>query len=161
MTQLAPRLVSYLEDQNAEYEVIHHRRDYTAQEAAADTHTPGRAFAKAVIIEADNQPVMAVVPAHHKVDLRRVARVLGASEAHLANETQMRQMFPDSEVGAEPPFGNLYGLAVYVSPTIAADEYITFNGGTHEDAVRMPYRVYQDLVHPKLADVSNGPGSQA
>jgi len=154
MARLAPRLASYLEDQNASYEVIRHPRDFTAQQTAADTHTPGRAFAKAVIIEADNQPVMAVLPANQQVDLHRIGELLGARDVHLANEQQMEQLFPDSEIGAEPPFGNLYGMTVFVSPTIAADEYITFNGGTHEDAVRMPFRIYRELVHPKLADVA-------
>ncbi|MEX2215344.1 MAG: YbaK/EbsC family protein [Phycisphaeraceae bacterium] len=155
MLHLSSRLVEFLDQQQVDYEVIHHLRDFTAQRTAADTHTPGRAFAKAVIVIADGaRPAMLVLPAHQKVDLKRAASVLGAAEVTLADERQLRRWFPDCEVGAEPPFGNLYDVPVYVSPMLAADEEITFNGGSHDEAVRLPYRIYQHLVHPKIADVA-------
>ena len=155
MLHLSSRLVEFLDQQRIEYEVIHHPRDYTAQQTAADTHTPGRAFAKAVMVVADGvRPVMLVIPAHHRVDLKLAARALNATTVVLASEQQLQRWFPDCEVGAEPPFGNLYDVPVYVSPTLAADEDITFNGGSHDEAVRLPFRIYQDLVHPKIADVA-------
>ena len=147
------RLLPYLDRHDIEYELIHHRLDYSAQRTAADTHTPGHAFAKVVVLEAQGRPVMAVVPAPEKVDLDKASDALGAP-AKLADETTLARLFPDAEVGAEPPFGNLYDLPVYVSPHLVDDESITFNAGSHEQAVRMRWADYEKMVQPRVADLT-------
>lgn len=147
------RLLSHLDEQCIPYQTIHHRLDYTAQRTAADTHTPGREFAKVVILRIGSRYAMVVLPAHHKVDFSR-GRDLLRAPVRLANEEEIAQLFPDCEIGAEPPFGNLYGLPVYVSPDLTRDEFITFNGGTHHDAVRMRYEDYQRSVNPVVMDLA-------
>ena len=147
------RVTEYLDEHRVPYEVLHHEGDCTAQEAAADTHTPGRAFAKTVLIGMPRGHAMAVVPALCKLDLEKVRQGVGTRRLALADEPTMDQLCPDCEVGAEPPFGNLYGLPVYVDPTLTRDEYITFNGGTHQDAIRMKYSDYERLVHPAIMDM--------
>jgi Ala-tRNA(Pro) deacylase len=150
------RLLELLDDAAVEYEVIPHRPDFTAQRTAADTHTPGRQFAKTVVLEADGSYALAVLPAHHRVHFARLRELLG-TEINLASEQKVAELFPDCEVGAEPPFGNLYGLPVYVSPELAHDRYITFNGGTHHEAVRMRYADFERLVRPTILDFSWAP----
>ena len=147
------RLLPYLDRHDVEYELIHHRVDYSAQRTAADTHTPGHAFAKVVVLEAGGQAVMAVVPAVEKVDLDKAGEVLGGP-AKLVDERALARLFPDAEVGAEPPFGNLYDLPVYVSPHLVEDELITFNAGSHEQAVRMRWSDYEKMVRPRVADLT-------
>lgn len=154
MATLNQRLTAFLEAQAVDYEAIHHRRDYTAQEAAAHTHTPGREFAKTVIVWVDGSYAMAVLPAHHLIDLDKLRRALGARDVKLASEEEMRELCPDCETGAVPPFGNLYNLPVYLSTDITADEQITFNAGTHEDAIRMRYADFERLVQPHVLDFS-------
>ena len=100
---------------------------------------------------------MAVLPAHHRVDLHKLGRAMGASEIRLATEDEIATICPDCAVGAEPPFGNLYQVPVYVSEDIARDEMITFNAGTHEDVIRMKYADYEDLVHPRIGDFAKRP----
>lgn len=122
------------------------------QHTAADTFTPGRQFAKAVLLWIDNYYALAVLPADHKIDFGRLRNQLGAAEAGLAREDEIRRLFPDCEVGAEPPFGNLYGMPVLVAGQLAQDDIITFNGGTHEDVVRMRYADFAHLADPIVLD---------
>lgn len=148
------RLTTSLEDKHIQYEVLHHRKDFMAQETAEDTHTPGWAFAKSVVLRAGDSHALAVVPAPARVDLEKAAGALGVSEVELADETTMGELFPDCEIGAEPPFGNLYGLPVYMDRSLSAKEHITFNGGTHDQAVRMRFVDYERVVKPTMADLT-------
>jgi len=148
------RLLRALEENRIAYELVHHPRDVMAQETAHDTQTPGYAFAKTVVLVAGDRAALAVVPAPSRVDLDKAADAMGAEAVEIADEATMARLFPDCEVGAEPAFGNLYGLPVYVDPELAAHEYITCNGGTHEEAVRIRYADYKRVVRPLLAYIS-------
>ncbi len=148
------QLMSFLEESSVPYEVIHHSLDYTAQEAAHDTHTRGIEFAKTVIACIDGQYAMLVLPAHRRVSWDRLRSALDANKVGLAKEEEMGDLCPDCDVGAQPPFGNLYGLPVYLSSEMTADERITFNAGTHEDAIRLDMADYQRLVQPRVIDLA-------
>lgn len=149
------RVTSYLDEHTIPYETIHHRRDYSAQKTAADTHTPGKAFAKTVILNVDNRFCMFVLPASQKVDVKKVQRELGAKEVRLATESEFSGICTGCEVGAMPPLGALYNLPVYISHVLTEDLLITFNAGTHEDAVRMRYSDYEKLAHPVVVNVAD------
>ncbi len=143
------RLTAFLDANGVEYEILHHRPDFTAQETAEDTHTPGREFAKTVILDVGvGGHAMAVVPAVCHLDLERIRHEIGTSRVRLADESEMRALCPDCEVGAAPPFGNLYAVPVFVDPSLAEDEYVTFNAGSHDTAVRMRYSEFRRLVAP-------------
>lgn len=144
------RLINALEQESIPFENVSHLRDYTAQETAHHTHTPGAQFAKTVLLRADGRFAMAVLPANERLDWTKARSALNASEARLASEEESRQIFSDCEVGAEPPFGNLYDVPVYVSEDLDRSGDIVFNAGTHEDAVKMKYTDYEKLVHPKV-----------
>jgi len=138
MSLLTNRLTEHLDDAGVAYEIVHHKLDFSAQRTAADTHTPGRAFAKAVVLRTDQGYVLAVIPANLKIDFGKAHDLLGP-ETHLADEAVIAELFPDCEVGAEPPMGHLYGMQTYLSPQLRDDAFITFNAGTHHEAVRMRY----------------------
>jgi Ala-tRNA(Pro) deacylase len=148
------KIKSHLDEHKVPYEAIHHRRDYTAQEAAADTHTPGKDFAKTVILFVDNNYCMAVLPAIYQVDMKKIRKALKAKRVALASEDEIAEICPDCETGAMPPFGPLYQLPVYVSHHLAQDHMITFNAGTHEDVIRMLYRDFVELVKPVVVDLT-------
>ncbi len=154
MSGISARLETALKDSGVRYEVIHHRVDYQAQQAAIDTDTPTRDFAKTLLVRVDGRYAMAVMPAGQFLSERKLCESLGAGELRLATEEEIAPLCPDAEVGAAPPFGNLYGLDVYVSPLLAEDEEITFNGGSHEAAVRMEYRDFERLVRPRVVPMS-------
>jgi Ala-tRNA(Pro) deacylase len=141
----------YLEEQGVEFEIHEHPAAYTAQEVAAEEHVSGDMMAKAVVVCADGDFAICALPASHKLDMEKVAEALGAKKARLADEGEMARLFPDVEVGAEPPLGHLWGLPTIVDEHLAADEEIVFQAGTHRHAVRMRYADYASLTKPKVA----------
>jgi Ala-tRNA(Pro) deacylase len=143
-------LKSHLDTKRIPYEIIHHHRDYTAPETAAHTHTPGIAFAKTVIVEADRKFCMFVMPASDHIDLEKVRRELKAKDVRLASENEIARVCPDCETGAMPPLGQYYKMPVYVSHRLSEDHMITFNAGTHEEAIRMLYQDYARLAQPTV-----------
>lgn len=146
-------ITAFLDANHVPYEVLHHQVDYTAQETAADTHTPGREFAKTVVLDVGAGHAMAVVPAPYRVDLEKIRQSVGTRQVSLASELEMSQLCPGCDVGAEPPLGNLFNMPVFVDPMLEEDETITFNGGTHNDAIRMRYDDFKNLVHPLSMDL--------
>jgi Ala-tRNA(Pro) deacylase len=154
MSPIQPRLQKLLDESGVEYEVLHHREDFRARTTAADTHTPPAEFAKTVVVWVDGAYALVALPATHFVAESRLAHSLGAQEVRLATEFEMGDLLPDCEVGAAPPFGELYGLATYASPVLARDEQITFNAGTHRDAVRMQWSDYERLARPQVVALS-------
>ncbi len=139
MKTLFDRLMDLLREEAVAFELIRHRTDYTAQETAQDTHTPGRQFLKTVVLEVDGKLVLVLLPASRLVDLEAAREALGASEVRLASEAQIGERFPECEVGALPPFGPLVDAPVYSTMELQDDELVTFNAGTHRDAIRMSY----------------------
>lgn len=154
MSGIPVRLLDYLDGQRVSYDTLHHREDVRARDTAADTGTPEQEFAKTVFVQVDGEYAMAVLPASHFVSPKKLQEHLPAREVRLASESQFADLCPDCEVGAAPPFGNLYGLRVYVSPALAKDEQITFNAGTHEDAIRMTYVDFEKLVQPHVVPMA-------
>jgi Ala-tRNA(Pro) deacylase len=154
MSGIVPRLQKYLEESGVEYSTISHETDYRAWVTARDTDTPEVEFAKSVFVMIDDRPAIAVVPASRDVALAKLRAAARAEEVCLASEDEIESLCPDCEVGAAPPFGNLYDLPVYVSRTLAADEQITFNAGTHNEAVRMRYADFARLVEPAVVALS-------
>jgi Ala-tRNA(Pro) deacylase len=154
MTEIAASLRNFLEENGVEYERLHHSRDYTAMETAAHTHTPGKEFAKAVIVRIHGKLAMAVLPSHHVVDVERMGSALGGAEVALASEEEFAGLCPDCEEGAIPPFANLYGLDAYVSPALATNERITCVAGRHAEAIRLRYRDFERMVKPTVIDLS-------
>jgi len=147
---LARSFKDYLDSQQIPYDVISHKATYTAQEIASAAHISGKNLAKTVIIKLDGKLAMAVLPAAYQINFRRLREALGADEVVLAREDEFRDLFPEYEVGAMPPFGNLYGLDVYVAESLTEDAEIAFNAGTHVDLVKMSYASFAGLVQPQV-----------
>ena len=145
------RLENYLRENQVPFEEQHHPRAVTAQEVAASEHVPGRMLAKTVMVLADGEIAMLALPAPYQVDLEKAAAALGVDEARLAEEEEFEDSFPDCEVGAMPPFGNLYGVPVYVEKTLAEDETIVFRSGTHTETMSVSYSDFERLVEPTVA----------
>ena len=146
------RLEAYLREQQVPYEVQHHRIAYTAQDVATIEHVPNVLMAKVVMVFADGKLTMLVLPASHRVDLTRVGPATEAKEVFLAGEREIAAAFPDCDVGAMPPFGNLYDIPVYVDRLLAEDETIVFQAGTHTDTICMTYADYARLVRPRVVE---------
>jgi len=149
---VARKLKQYLDEQHAPYDVLQHEEKFTSPEIAESLHVPGREMAKVVMVQTDGRLVMAVLPSNRFVDLIRFAEATHAEMVGLATEEDFRRCFPDCEVGAMPPFGNLYGIEVLVDESLARDEEIAFEAGNHHEAIRMKFRDYSELVQPRVAD---------
>ena len=142
------RLKDFLDKEHIKYVTIAHSPAFTAQEIAATAHIPGREIAKTVVVKIDGEMAMVVTPASEQVELNHLKETLGATEVDLASEDEFEDSFPDCETGAMPPFGNLYGMNVFVSQALREDEQIAFNAGSHSELVRLPYTEFERLVHP-------------
>lgn len=143
-------LEAYLREQQVPFAVQQHQVAYTAQDVAAAEHIPSQIMAKVVMVSADGELVMLVLPTNHRVDLAHVRTALGARELYLVGEREFATAFPDCEIGAMPPFGNLYHIPVYVDQRLADDETIVFQAGTHTETIRMRYADYARLVQPTV-----------
>jgi Ala-tRNA(Pro) deacylase len=148
------RLKEFLDKNKVKYVSCSHSQAFTAQEIAASAHIPGKQLAKTVMVTLDGNMAMAVLPATDHVDLRLLKKTAGVKKVQLASERQFKDLFPDCEIGAMPPFGNLYDLDVYVATGLAEDEEIAFNAGTHTELIRLAYRDYEKLVQPRVIDLS-------
>jgi len=146
------RLEAYLRENKVPFQVVHHPLAYTAQEVAAAEHVPGKALAKVVMAFANGKMVMLSLPAPWRVNLDKAAAALGVKEIRLAHEEEFAAAFPDCEVGAMPPFGNLYDVPVYVDKALTEDDTIVFNAGTHTDTISMKYADFERLVKPIVAE---------
>lgn len=146
MRTMLDRIVELLRDAAVPYELIHHHTDYTAQVTAQDTHTPGRQFAKTVVLWIDGTLVLAIVPASRLVDLEAIREAVDAADVHLASEAEIAARFPDCEVGAIPPFGPLFDVPVYSAMDLYDDELVTFIAGSLRASIRLEYGVFRRLA---------------
>jgi Ala-tRNA(Pro) deacylase len=144
----------YLSDEGVSYVADDHVPVYTAQELAASEHVSGDKMAKPVIVYDGDEYVMCVLPASYRLNLNKASKALQAIDLRLASEAEMGEIFDDCELGAEPPFGNLYRMDTFVDNHFAEDEEIVFQAGSHDRAITMRYSDYQSLARPHLADLA-------
>ena len=147
-------VLEFLDKSGVKYEVSEHRPTFTAQRMAAVEHEPGRYVAKPVIVKADGKFMMCVLSACYKIDLQGLKDKLGAKKVELAEEKELGELFGDCELGAEPPFGNLYDLPTIMDKALAADDHIIFQAGSHEKAIKMSMADYRKLAAPNVLDFS-------
>ena len=148
---LTERLRSFLDAHHAEYTLTVHHKAFTAREVALAEHLPAREVAKAVVIFGDGEYHMLVVPANRLVDFQELRPALGLTQARLATENELRTVFPDCELGAMPALGPLYGLAVYLDSSLAAEPSICFNAGNHREVIHMATAEFRRVVAPAVA----------
>lgn len=146
------RLEKYFQENGVPFQSMTHPVVYTAQEVAAAQHVSGHQVAKTVIARTGEQLVMLVLPASHRVNLNKLMAVLGSQSVMLAREPDFRHLFPDCEVGAMPPFGNLYNLPVYVDQSMSGVQEFVFRAGTHQDTMKIAYADFTRLAAPVVAD---------
>lgn len=143
------KLKDFLDSEKVKYVSMVHSPAFTAQEIAAIAHIPGKELAKTVIVKVDGQFAMMVVSANDHVDFSKLRDVIG-SEVDLASESEFKDKFAGCEVGAMPPFGNLYDMPVYISNQLTQQENILFNAGSHSELVQVDFRDFERLVKPKV-----------
>ena len=148
----AAKVKEYLDRHGVRYVSIMHSRAYTAAEVAESAHVAGRDFAKTLVVMIGDEMALVVVPATRRLVLSDLREMLETSHVRLATEAEFRDRFPDCELGAMPPFGNLYGMRVYVSSLLAEEADIAFNAGTHTEVIKMPYEDFAELVKPAVLD---------
>jgi len=146
------RLEKYLKEEGVKFATKTHPVAYTAQEVAAVQHVPGKQLAKVVLVDVDGQLTMLVLPASYRVDFPKLKSVLKAKKVRLAKEGEFGGIFTDCEVGAMPPFGNLYDLPVHVDSSLADVSEIVFKAGSHTTSVKVRFADYKKLVKPQIAD---------
>ena len=147
-------LKKFLDDNNIQYVTITHSQAFTAQKIAASAHIPGKDLAKTVIVKIDGRMAMAVLPGSYRIDMKTLQAVTGSNDVELATEEEFKEMFPDCETGAMPPFGNLFDMEVFVASSLSEDEEIAFNAGTHTELIKLSFEDYKRLVNPHILTFS-------
>jgi len=151
--EIPKQLIDCLDQNNVQYEILRHPEAVTAQRIAQAEHVKGRHQAKVVMLKSGDQHLMVVLPADHQIDLEKVEKTIG-KPVSLGKENDFKSLFPDSAIGAMPPFGNLYGMPTFVDKHLAEQDYLVFEAGTHTDAIKMSYRDYEKIVKPKVEDLA-------
>ncbi len=149
------KLQEFLNSRNIKYVTISHSAAYTAQEIAASARIPGKELAKTVIVKVNGDMAMAVLPACYKIDFDLLKEAAAVNKVELASEEEFKDKFSECEVGAMPPFGNLYGMKVFVAAALAEDEEIAFNCGSHTELIQMSYKDFEATVKPKVVKFSS------
>ncbi len=145
-------VIEFLDKSGVNYEVTEHKAAFTAQQMAAEEHEPGKYVAKPVLVKADGKYVMCVLPACYNIDLKALKSQLKAKSVELAEEKDIGKIFSDCDLGAQPPFGNLYDLPTIMDKSLEKDDHIMFQGGTHEKAIRMSMDDYRKLAAPEVLE---------
>jgi len=147
---ISARLRTFLAQQKVKFKTQKHPVAYTAQEIAAAEHVPGKQLAKCVLIVTNKGPYLAVLPAIHLVDLKKLKSLLRATQLSIGKEADIRTLFPDVEVGAMSVFGNLYDVPVVVDKDLTEAAEIVCNAGTHAETLKLRYRDFAKAVKPKV-----------
>ncbi len=148
------KLKELLEKENIKYISKFHSTAYTAQEIAASAHISGKELAKTVILKLDGKMAMVVLPASRQVNFTLLKEASGALRAELATEEEFKALFPDCDIGAMPPFGNLYGMEVFADESLTKDREIAFNAGSHYELIKLAYKDFARLVNPKIVKIA-------
>jgi Ala-tRNA(Pro) deacylase len=148
------RIRDFLDSQNVPYEALHHSQAFTAQEVAHSLHVSGKKCVKAVVAERDCEKILVVMPASHRLNFQELKAALRAHQLEMLVESELVGLFPDCDLGAIPPFGNLYGIDVWVDRAVASTERIVVCAGTHEDCIRMRYSDFAKLTRPFVGHFS-------
>lgn len=151
---IVKKLKEFLDKNGIEYFTISHSKAYSAQKIAAACHIPGKELAKTVMIKINGEMAMAILPASYRIDFELLRGATGAGKIELAKEQEFQDIFPNCEIGAMPPFGNLWNLPVYVAESLTENEEIAFNGGSHTELIRMSLSDYMKLVNPEIVKYS-------
>ncbi len=151
---VAIRLEQLLEESGASFEVIDHPLAFTAQEEAAASHVSGRHWAKTVAVLIDGDPALVVLPATRRLDVAKLKRVVGTDSVEIAREAEFQNLYPDCDLGAMPPFGELYGQRTFVDESLREEERIAFHAGDHRTAIEMSYTDFERLAEPVPADIA-------
>jgi Ala-tRNA(Pro) deacylase len=151
------KLKDFLDSHNVKYVTVKHSLAYTAQEIAQSAHISGKELAKTIVVRMDGKMAMAVLPASRKINLDLLRQAAGVAKAELAAEWEFKDRFPGCDLGAMPPFGNLYGMDVFVAEELTADKEIAFNAGSHTELIRVSYKDFESLVHPRVVRLTSAP----
>lgn len=149
---IAEKVKQYLDEKHVGYQILQHSLAYTAMETAGAQHVPGKQMIKSVIVRADGKFLMCVLSSNHMINFDKLKKIANCQDIYLATEEEIQKLFPEFEIGAEPPFGELFGLEVFVDRAVSENEEIVFNAGTHTDAVKIKYSDFAHLTRSKEAN---------
>ena len=149
--EIPKKLINFLNENKVTYEILHHPEAFTAQTIAAAEHIKGRHHAKVVMAKSGNQHLMTVLAANQRIDLEKLEKIAG-EPVSLESEKEFESLFPDCAPGAMPPFGVLYGLPTYLDKSLAEEDYIVFEAGTHTNAIKLSYSDYDRIAKPRVED---------
>ena len=149
---ISTRIRELLDIEGAVYQHHRHPVTFTAKKTADSVQIPEGEMLKTLIVNADGLLRMAVIPANCVLHLKHMKFIMRPENIRMATEKELNDAFPDCEIGAMPPFGNLYRMKTYVTANLADEPEIAFNAGTHTEVIKMSYFDFERLVSPTVLD---------
>ena len=146
------QLKEYLDQAGVEYMCLSHPPAFTAQQLAHHVKIAGDRVVKTVIIELDGKMAMLVMPATWRIRWDRLTHILDTDFVDLADEQEFQDRFPECEVGAMPPFGNLFDMSVYCAEALTRQPELAFAAGSHTESIHMKTPDFLELVHPMVLE---------
>ena len=143
------KVQNYLDKNKIKYDVLAHRCVYTAYDLANTTKKKLSEIAKTLVVKADAKYVLVVLPAHYRLDLSKLKKVLGAKKVSIAPEKVMKKVF-NVKPGAITPFGSLHKVEVVVDKALAKSKEALFSAGSFTDSLQMKVKDFVDLEEAKL-----------
>jgi Ala-tRNA(Pro) deacylase len=147
-SQIPVRLISFLNASAVRYEILHQPFDL-APRAQQPPLVP--VSIQSTVVRTGKQHLLAVFPAGHSVDLKKLARLI-SEPVRLETEDDFKWLFPDCALGAIPPFGNLYGLTTWIDSSLARTDHIVFFAGNLNDSIKLAYSEYVAIVEPRIGE---------
>jgi Ala-tRNA(Pro) deacylase len=147
-------VTGFLDEAGVDFDVLEHAHTERAADEAAALGIRPEEVAKTLVLVAPGGNVRAVLAASDRIDVRKVAAVLGVSgkKVHLASEDDLARDYPDFELGAVPPVGGREDQVV-VDERLAERDSVVLEAGTHERSVRLKTADLVRLTRPRVADI--------
>jgi Cys-tRNA(Pro) deacylase len=148
-------VTGFLEEAGVDFDVLEHAHTERAADEAAALGVAPEEVAKTLVLAAPDGNVRAVVAASERVDLHKVAAVLGVGgkKVHLATEDDLRRDYSDFELGAVPPFGGPEDRVI-VDERLSARDSVVLEAGSHQTSVRLKAADLLRLTKAQVADIT-------
>lgn len=150
---LNTKLVNYLKENSIEFKEIKHTPVTTSEEAATARGTKLEQGAKALLMIADNNPILIVLSAAKKLDNGAFKKQFSFKDLKMATADEVKKI-SGAEIGGVPPFGNLFNTPVYVDESFLSENEIAFNAGSKEKSIIMKSSDFKKLVNPQVGQYS-------
>jgi len=147
------KVESFFATHGLNLEVVAHRTVYTVYDLAQTLREKFENITKTLLVKADKEFYLVVMPANYRLDIQKLKKVLRAKKVSLASERDMKNKFK-THPGAMLPFGALHKVGVVADKSLLKAKYALFSAGSFTESVRLKMKEYMRVADPRVAQVA-------